>query len=82
MAAQKPFTAYGRGNQPAGEDPESNNCCLGFHDIRVITTLAVKFRDFAIILTGVMFQLFLVEWSFCSTKFASLTHKREHSGTT
>ena len=77
MAAPKPFTASGRGNQPAGEDLESNNCCLGFHDIRVITTLAVKFRDFVIILTEVMFQLFLVEWSICITRFASLIHKRE-----
>ena len=25
-------TASGRGNQPAGEDPESNSCCPGFHD--------------------------------------------------
>ena len=54
MAAQKPFTASGRGNQPAGEDPESNICCLGFHDIRVITTLAVNSRDFVIMFASLM----------------------------
>ena len=45
-------TTSGRGNQPAGEDPESNICCLGFHENKVITTLAVKFRGLSHHLDG------------------------------
>ena len=40
---QASATASGRGNQPAGDDPESNSGCPGFHDIREISTSAVNF---------------------------------------
>ena len=36
-------TASGRGNQPAGDDPESNSGCPGFHDIREISTSTLNF---------------------------------------
>ena len=68
-------TASGRRNQPAGEDPESNSCCPGFHDIRARNDASGK--DFTIILTEVVFQLPLQRRvEICVTMFATADPER------